>query len=172
MSPQPQSEILQMLEASREELHSAVSGLSHEQAIARPIEGCWSVLDCVEHIATAEERFLARIEGATRLETARIDPAREADISAKLLNRSSRVKAPGVVQPNGRFATLEEALDYFRSVRARTIRETERRSAELYLLEGEHPFFGKVNGKEMVLIVAGHTRRHTAQIVEIRQSLS
>ena len=52
-----------------------------------------------------EERFLQRLQGATKLGTSRVDKEREASLAARLRSRETRVEAPEFVRPVGRFTT-------------------------------------------------------------------
>jgi DinB superfamily len=171
MAPEQEIEIIKTLEKSREDLHSAVEGIAEAEARTKPAEGRWSVLECLEHVATVERRFLGRLESAGWLESA-IDPQREAGVLAMVTDRSQRRQAPDVVQPSGRFATLAEALADFDSTRAQVIQFAEARHTELRTLAAQHPLFGQVNGYELMLIIAGHACRHAAQIREARATLA
>jgi hypothetical protein len=171
VAPQEKTEIVQNLERSREEFLASVAGLTEAQAAIRPDPERWSVLDCVEHVAFVEERFLGWLLKAEKLDAPRIDKAKEAGLMARVPDRSTRVKAPEAVVPGGRFATLEQALEQFNVGRSRSIQFAEDHGDNLYCLACEHPRFGPVNGVEMLIITAGHSRRHAAQIRETRAAL-
>src|SRR5258708_4600945 len=132
MAPQERTEIVQNLKRSREEFLAAVAGVTESQAKARPDPERWSVLDCVEHVTNVEERFLAFLEGAEKLDAPRIDKEKEAGLMARIPDRSVRVKAPEAVVPNGRFTTLEQAIEQFNAGRARSIEFAENRCDDLY----------------------------------------
>jgi uncharacterized damage-inducible protein DinB len=170
MAPQERSEIVNNLERSREEFLAAVAGLTEEQAKAKPDPERWSVLECVEHVAFVEERFLGWLEKAERLEARRMDREKELRLMAMVPDRSVRVKAPEAVVPAGRYAALADALQRFDEMRARSI-EYAQKPGDLYCLAAQHPRFGPVNGVELLIIIAGHARRHGEQIREIRLSL-
>ena len=171
MAPEQEIEIIETLQKSRQDLHSAVEGIDEARARTRPSEGRWSVLECLEHVATAERRFLGRLENAGQLD-APIDPEREQTVLAMVIDRNQRRQAPELVQPAGRFASLAEALADFDSTRAHVIRFAEARHSELRTLGAQHPVFGQVNGYELMLIIAGHACRHAAQIREARAALA
>ncbi len=171
MAPQERTEIIEKLERSRQEFIAALAGLSESQAKVRPDPERWSVLDCVEHVATVEERFQGWLHAAKKLDAPRVDKAKEAELTARVPDRTSRVKAPEAVVPAGRFQTLEQALEQFNAGRTKSIQFAEERSDDLYSLAAEHPRFGPVNGMELLIIVAGHSRRHCEQIKETRAAL-
>jgi uncharacterized damage-inducible protein DinB len=172
MGPEIHSEILRNLEDSRRCLYEAATAVSEERAKVRPAPERWSVLECVEHVVTVEERFLGRLENAPRLDAPRIDTTNEAAIAEKVENRETRRQAPDAAVPTGKFATVAEALAAFDAIRARTLQAARNKSADLYHLAAEHPVFGKVNGVEVLIIIAGHARRHAAQMREAHAAVA
>ena len=171
MATQQGTDIVQILEDSRAELNSALSDLQEAHEKLAPADR-WSALDCVEHVATVEERFLGRLEAAGRSENPRMDADREAQLSARVSSRADRFVAPEAVRPTGRFATVAEALTHFNAVRTRTLNFATDHSADLYYLSVEHPRFGVMNGVEALRVIAGHACRHAAQIRELREGLA
>jgi uncharacterized damage-inducible protein DinB len=171
MAPEERTEIVQNLERSRQEFMAAVAGLSESQAKMRPDPERWSVLDCVEHVASVEERFLAFLNKAEKLDTPRVDKEKEAGLMARIPDRSVRAQAPDAVVPNGRFATLEQALAQFNAGRDTSVRFAQERCDDLYHLASAHPRFGPMNGVEFLIIIAGHSRRHAGQIQEVRAEI-
>ena len=162
---------MQTLEDGRQEFLNAVSGLTEAEAQAHPQADRWSVLECVEHVTTVEERFLGRIEKAAREGAPPINQQHEAELAARVKDRSIRAQAPEFVRPTGRFPTLAEAVGAFDAVRVRTLRFAERNAAELYSLAEAHPRFGPLNGTEFLIMMNSHVLRHTAQIGELRAEL-
>jgi len=161
----------QNLERSRQEFLAAVAGLTESQAKARPDPERWSVLDCVEHVALVEERFLGWLEASEKQPEPRIDKEKEAALLARVSDRSTRAKAPEGAVPTGRFTTLEQAIEQFNAGRARSLRFAADRCDDLYHLSSTHPRFGPMNGVEFLIVIAGHARRHAAQILETRAAL-
>jgi hypothetical protein len=171
MAPEQELEIIKTLEQSRDDLHSAVEGLNEAESRTRPAEGRWSVLECLEHVATVERRFLSRLEGAGQLDSP-IDPEREPRVLGMVTDRGQRRQAPAPVQPAGRFASVADALADFDATRAEVIRLAQARHSELRTLGAQHQLFGQVTGYELMLIIAGHACRHAAQIREARATLA
>jgi uncharacterized damage-inducible protein DinB len=172
MAPEQKLEIVQHLERGREEFLASVAGLSASQVTMRPDPARWSVLDCVEHVTVVEERFLGWLDNAKKLDEPRIDKEKEANLLVRVADRSARAQAPEAVVPNGRFTTLEQALEQFNVNRTRSVQFAQDRSDELHYLAAEHPRFGPMNGAEFMMIITAHARRHAAQIQEVRAALS
>ena len=172
MGPETRTEIVQCLEESRADFLEAVSGVTEAQAAAHPQAGRWSVLECVEHVVTVEERFFGRLEKAPREGAPPVNKDHEAELQTRVTNRAARAEAPEPVRPMGRYANLSEAVNAFQGARARTIRFAETQGEEVYSRAESHPRFGPLNGAEMLLIIAGHARRHAGQIRELRTELT
>jgi len=171
LDPPNTSELVQHLERSREEFIAAVDGLNETQAKLRPDSERWSVLECVEHVTGVEERFVGRIQNAQKLDAPRVDKEREGGIMARVTDRSVRIQSPEAAWPTGRFTTLAHALEQFNAGRSRTIQFAQDRGGELYSLIAEHPRLGPLNGVEVLILIAGHARRHAEQIRETRAAL-
>jgi hypothetical protein len=171
MSPNPELTVIAALEAGREDFLAAIEGLSDAQAAMRPAEGRWSVLECMEHIVTVEERFQGWIDNGKRLEAANPNPENEAALTARVTDRSFTAQAPEAVQPKGRFASVDVGRAAFQSARDRSVQMAQERGGTLYEVGAEHPRFGPLNGMEVLFLIAGHARRHAAQIRENRAAL-
>lgn len=171
MDPADKSKMRGELVRGREALREAVRGLSDTQATLRPAAGGWSVLDCVEHLALTEEYLLGQIEAAAPSETPVGSEARARRIAERAGDRSRAVPAPEMVHPQGRFTTLSKALAAFDEARARTLRFVEGCAADPRTLATSHPLLGPANCHELLLMMALHPVRHSAQIQEIRAAL-
>ena len=171
MVPQETTDILKSLHDSRAEFRAAAEGLTEEQAKTKPAPERWSVLDCVEHIVLAEGRFLGWLQNPEAAPAPPVDHEKEGQLLARVASRETRANAPDPVQPTGRFATLAEALTQFDAVRARSIAFAESQGAGIYALSAKHPFFGPVNGAEVMCLMVAHCRRHAAQMHEVRAEI-
>ena len=171
MSPQSEPDVIAVLESGRLDFIAAIDGLSDAQAAMRPAEDRWSALECMEHIVTVEGRFQGWINGGKKLETAHPNPENEGALVTRVTDRSVKAQAPEAVRPTGRFSTIAEALTAFQAARDQSVQMARERGTELYLVGAEHPRFGPLNGIEVLYLMAGHARRHAAQIRENRAVL-
>jgi len=171
MAPGERIEIIEILEKSKEDFHAAASGLPESLANIRPEADRWSVLECVEHVATVEDIFLKRLASGEYTEAPPQDKAKEEALAARVEDRSTRRQAPERVLPNGRFTSLAQGLEQFHGARRRTVQFASERAADLYTLASAHPVFGPLNGVEALIVIASHARRHAEQIREIRAAL-
>ena len=171
MSPQPNLDAMQLLRESASAFNRAVEDTRACDPSAAPSADCWSVLQCVEHVVAVEERFFDKLQTAGHTGSGQSDAKREAGLAARITNRSTKSVAPEWVQPRGRYATVDEALAQFNAARECTIRYTEDHFGELYLVSMDHPRFGRLNGVELLVLMAGHAERHAQQIREIAREL-
>ncbi len=170
MTPQTASDLIEPLEASRRRFEAAPHGLSDSDALKKPAPDRWSVIDCIEHLCITESLGLKRLQAAETAPDCQPNPDREVALAAQVANRSDPIQGPPIAMPTGRFSTLAEALAEFSATRTRTI-EFVQSCPDPAALCLSHPVFGPLSGREYVILIAGHSDRHAAQIEEIRTQL-
>jgi hypothetical protein len=163
--------LVSILESGRRDFLEATREIPLEQASIRPAPNSWSALECVEHVIVVEDRYLEWIANG-----AEIHPRRNSDRELRLFtmirNRLTKVACPPVFLPAGRFRAVDEALGEFNAARDRSVRLAEEHGDGLYSIGANHPFFGEVNGVELMQLIDGHARRHADQIREIIEGAS
>ncbi len=164
-------DLIDGLRSGRDALLNAITGLTEDAASHSPAAGRWSVLQCVEHVAVAEDYLLSQIAAATRSPVPVVHKERESKILERGLDRTRKIPSPDVARPAGRFQTLSEAVEYFLVSRQRTIDFVENCAEDLRALLTDHPIIGKVNVHEMLLMMSVHPHRHAKQINEVRSAL-
>src|SRR5580693_1255564 len=98
-----------MLEEGRQDFLEATGKITDQQASAKPTPNCWSVLECIEHVAAVEDRFRGFILDGTQIEPKR-DFENEMRLFSIARSRLEKREAPDAVRPQGRFTTLPAAL--------------------------------------------------------------
>jgi hypothetical protein len=162
---------LAYLESTKKGVLDATKGLSEAQWNFKPAPDKWSVAECVEHIAAAEDfiRGMAvdkamKAPAAPDRDTAKID----AGIMAMIPNRSQKAQAPDELKPTNRFGSPEGSLKHFAGSRTATenfLKDTPDLSAHAV----DSPIGGpKLDAYEWVLFVSAHSQRHTKQIEEVK----
>ncbi len=81
-------------------------------------------------------------------------------------SRLNKVETPEPMRPQGRFTNLETALAAFQATRDRSVKAARDRGETHSSVGARHPFFGAVNGVELINMIDGHARRHADQIRE------
>ena len=66
--------------------------------------------------------------------------------------------------------TLQESIKLFEDKRAGTIEYVKTTQEDLrdHLFDHPVPAIGTLDGYQWILLISGHTRRHTAQILEVK----
>lgn len=159
------------LEDGRRQVLAAVDGLTDRAAAVKPGADRWSVLECLEHLVSVEQRFLDFARNGGAYETARVDPAREQSLASGMLDRGARRQAPESVLPTGRFQSVADVLAAFNDARDTSVRFARERGDGLYTIKATHPRFGELNGMEVMYLMNGHALRHVAQIRETREAV-
>jgi len=161
--------VLKNLEEGRDAFLRSIAGLSEAQLRFKPQPDRWSIGDCIEHVATAEEAMYAgATRGAPNPNGVSLDPEKDARLVAAVVSRSRKVPAPGPMRPTKRFASVEEARGHFLNIRARAIDFARECSEDLRRLFAVHPFLGEIDCHRYLLVLAAHPIRHAAQIEEIK----
>lgn len=164
--------LISLLRESREQFLGSFAGVSEEQSRVHPAPDCWSVLDTIEHLASAETLMLKLITTQRKPRTA--DAANREQVFLQVVaDRSRKMQAPESGRPRGRFASLAEAAAQFKTTRDGVIQFVEQHPEDLRASEVTHPHpaAGNVSTHEMVIIIAKHAERHAKQIHEIRNTL-
>ena len=114
---------LAYLESTKKGVLDATKGLSEAQWNFKPAPDKWSVAECVEHIAAAEDfiRGMAvdkvmKAPAAPDRDIAKID----AGIMAMIPDRSQKAQAPDELKPTNRFGSPEGSLKHFAESRTAT----------------------------------------------------
>jgi len=166
-------EILRLLDVGNDALAVALAGVDEDLAVRCPQPERWSILECVEHLAVAEELLLARLDLAEPSDQSRENKMREAKILDFGLDRVRRIECPEAARPTGRFQSLRSAVAQFEAVRTGTVRYVVGFSGDPRSRLTTHPLvYTPVNCYEMLLMIALHPARHAKQITDTVSALS
>ncbi len=168
MREEERQAILASLEQGSTALHNALQGVTEELAVRVPGPGRWTILQCAEHVAIAEDHLFSMITASKQSETPQINEQRETLILTFGADRSTRRESPEGAKPTGRFSTLSVAIQYFLSGRERTIQFVNTHKEDLRSRITSHPLMGTLNCHEILLLMAVHPARHAKQMEEIK----
>jgi uncharacterized damage-inducible protein DinB len=165
--------LLRDLERSRVKFIQAILDVTtDEQWNYKPAPDRWSVGECAAHIIAAEEYFRQNVETALKsapIPAAQRDRARDAIISTMIRDRSQRFQAPAALEPAGKVVPRRQALVDFEATRSATL---------TYVRKTEDPLHEHGSGTppnvmtayQLLLMLSGHTERHTEQLLEVKAS--
>jgi len=164
------------LEGSKKAFLDATKGLSPAQWNFKPAPERWSVAECSEHIALAEGFIFGLV--SEKIMKAPANPEKRDAAKGKdelilkiLQDRSHKATAPEPIDPAKHASmTLEESIKLFQESRAHTIEYVKNTQEDLrdHLFDHPVPAIGTLDGYQWILLISGHTRRHTAQILEVK----
>ena len=167
------------LDSATRDLHEAAASMPESQRSLKPAPERWCVNEVLEHIGIVEQIFVTRL--ITNIEAAKGAglgsevgaPAMLPDqLGVVLEDRTTRRTAPEQAQPTGNvdsaaaLRSIEACHERLRSAIA---------SADGLALSSvthDHRFFGTLNVYQWVDLMAGHERRHLAQLREIAEELT
>jgi hypothetical protein len=164
------------LEGSKKAFLDATKGLSAGQWSFKAAPERWSVAECSEHIALAEGFIFGLV--SERIMKAPANPEKRDAAKGKdeliikmMQDRSHKATAPEPIDPakHGAMAP-EESLKLFLDNRGHTIEYVKTTQEDLrdHLFDHPVPAIGTLDGYQWILLISGHTRRHTAQILEVK----
>jgi len=155
---------------TRDGVVASVKGLSDAQMKFKPAPERWSVAETLEHIAMAEDYLFQNI--AMNVMKAPAPPAGrdnariDAMVLAILPDRSRKAEAPAPIQPKARW-TPAETLDHFLHSREKTLQFVES-TPDLRAHASDSPIGQPLDAYQWLLFLAGHSERHTKQILEVK----
>jgi uncharacterized damage-inducible protein DinB len=163
--------LIQDLQHSRQVFLDAIADVKTEaQWNYKPAPDRWSVGECAAHIIAAEEYFRDNIGEALKsppLPARQQSAAGDAAISSMIRNRSTKFKAPTAIEPTGKVRPKAESIAAFEATRAQTL-EYIRTTQDALREHGSGTPPQVTSAYQLVLMLSGHTERHTAQLLEVK----
>jgi uncharacterized damage-inducible protein DinB len=164
------------LKNTQKELLKSIKDLSPEQLNFKSSPESWSIAECVEHIALAENNILGMIKGTLK---EKADPAKRSEIRLSdegvfnvIMDRTYKVQTQEPLKPAGKFGSHEKAVKEFVTRRDESINYIKTTSDDLrnHFFAFPPEALGTVDSYQLYLFMAGHTKRHTLQIEEIKSN--
>lgn len=159
------------LETTRENLLGSIKGLSADQLNFRSAPDAWSVAECVEHLTLSETNLFSMVEGSLKEEA---DPSRRKEVTmtddgvfATIADRTQKIKTKEPFEPTGKFGSHESTVGEFLKRRSATVKYVKTTGDDLRNHYFTFPF-GTLDSYQLLIFIAGHTKRHTLQIEEIK----
>jgi DinB superfamily len=161
---------LAYLETTKKSVLDATKGLSEAQWNFKAAPDKWSVAQCAEHIAAAEDFIrgmivekIMKAPAAPDRDIAKLD----AGVIAMIPDRSTKAQAPEPLVPTNRFGSPEGSLKHFVESRG-TTEDFLKKTPDLRAHATDSPLGSKLDAYEWVLFIAAHSERHTKQILEVK----
>ena len=171
MTDAERSYLVDQLVQTKKDMLASIKGLSAEQWRFKPAPNVWSVAECAEHIILAEDYLggfaqqLLKTPAVERPEKSNSEADRK--LFAAVEDRSHKATAPEPITPTGKFATPEDAAREFTQRRDKNIAYVKSTSDELRAHVAKGTPLGDADAYQLLLLMASHSGRHTAQIREV-----
>jgi uncharacterized damage-inducible protein DinB len=164
---------IKYLEETRLKFLDSIKDLSDAQWKYKAAPDRWSAAEAAEHIAISEEALLKLISQQIMKSPAAPDKKEAAkgkeDLLRKaMVNRSVKVQAPEMLKPTNRWASRDELVKSFNASRGQTIEYVKTTQEDLRSHFGPHPIFKDLDAYQWLILLAGHSERHTLQILEVK----
>jgi uncharacterized damage-inducible protein DinB len=163
------------LEGSRQAFLDATKGLSPAQWNFKAGPDRWSIAECAEHIALSEEFIFGVV--TKQVMSSPATPEKRDAVKGKdeaivkmLQDRSHKATAPEPIDPAKHKLSAEEAVKQFLASRARTIDYIKTTQDDLrdHFFDHPVPAIGTLDAYHWIMLISGHSRRHTLQILEVK----
>ena len=173
ISQQDRAALVKDLQASRAAFLNALADVKTDaQWNYKPAPDRWSVAECAAHIIAAEQYFRDNIAAALKspaLPAAQQSTAGDAVIARMIRDRSSKFQAPAALEPKGKVVPRAQAIKDFEATRAETL-DYVRTTQDPLREHGAGTPPQVTTAYQLVLMLSGHTERHTAQLLEVKAS--
>jgi hypothetical protein len=173
MTPEERTFLIGQLEKSRNLLQASTRGLTAAQANYKAGPERWSILECVEHVTLTESFLFGFVQ---QLLKSPVKPVKDEEqlkagdekVLKNITDRSQKATAPEQARPASKYTNLTAALEAFGEARTKTIEyaqttQDDLRSHSFQMGPGE-----PMDDYQLMLMMAAHTERHTAQINEVK----
>jgi uncharacterized damage-inducible protein DinB len=173
LTPDERQAAVKYLEDTRQKVLDSLKDLSDAQWKFKPAPERWSAAEVAEHIAVSEETLLGLV--TDRVMKTPADPEKKEAVKGKdelvrnsITNRSVKVQAPEMLKPTNRFKTREEMIKAFNESRDKTIEYVKTTQDDLRSHFLPHPIFKELDAYQWLLLLSGHSERHSLQILEVK----
>ncbi|MBZ5620771.1 MAG: DinB family protein [Acidobacteriia bacterium] len=170
MTAEERAYLLDQLETSKKNMLASIQDLTAGQWTFKPAPAVWSVQECAEHIILAEDYIFSGSQQVLKTPVVPRPDGSNAEADHKLVagvqDRSRKATAPEQLVPGRKFATPDDAVREFTARRDKTIAYVKTSNDDLRVHVGPGPA-GPMDGYQILLLLASHSARHTAQIREV-----
>lgn len=161
------------LKQTQKDFLAAIEGVSEEQWKFKAAPDRWSIAETAEHIAVTEDTVWKLV--SEKIMKSPAAPEKRAEAKGKdetvlkmIPDRSKKAQAPERLKPTGKWATRAALVKDFEAARAQEIAYLKETKEDLRNHFEEHPFVKTLDAYQWLLLNGAHSKRHTAQILEVK----
>ena len=173
MTAEEREAALKLFQNTQDNFLKSIAGLSEQQWKFKPAPDRWSVAEVAEHITVSETTIMGLIQhplmqSPAAPEKRELVKGKDQLILEKVPDRSHKAQAPEMLRPTGRWATEADLTKAFEDARKANMDYVRTTNDDLRDHFFAHPVFGPLDGYQWLLLLATHSGRHTAQIMEVK----
>ena len=165
--------LVNQLELTKKAFVESLTGVTPAQWRFKAAPDRWSVAECAEHLVLAEDYIFQGSQGLLKTPAvARPEKSNEQvdkTIVSMVTDRSHKLQAPEPLVPKGSLESPADAIRAFTEKRDRNIAYAKSTNDDLRVHVGKTPA-GEMDAYQLLLLMAAHSARHTAQIREVEAS--
>lgn len=167
---------LDYLKQTKADFLKSVKGLSTEQLNFKPRPEAWSVAECAEHIAISETNLFGMIQGTLKDAS---NPSKRVEVKITddgiykaIVDRSYKVQTQEPFKPTGKFGSHDGTVKEFLAKRKSNMDYIKSTEEDLrnHFFTFPVEALGTVDAYQLFIFMAGHTKRHTLQIEEVKSN--
>ncbi|HVS94990.1 MAG TPA: DinB family protein [Puia sp.] len=162
---------LEFYARTRARLLGDLKGLTENQLYWKADSSRWSIYQCTEHIALAENLIwqwcrMTEHQPATPEKRSEVKATTDQLVKA-MLDRTHKFNAPEMLKPEAKFPDTRAAISAFTLRRDSTMEYIRTTQDDLKDHFVTHPVFGTIDLYQNLVLLAAHSERHTLQIEEV-----
>jgi hypothetical protein len=159
------------LKMTRAKFLKSIDGLTEAQWKFKAGPDRWSIAEVAEHIGLSEVTILGLVQKMLAAPGPKPDERLpDNNVLTGLVDRTSKFQAPEMLKPVNKWATREALVKDFNTARDNTLQFVKSTTADLRAHGGPHPVFKMLDAHQWILLISGHSERHTLQIEEVKTS--
>ncbi|MBS4207492.1 DinB family protein [Bacillus sp. FJAT-50079] len=153
---------------TRNNLVKEIALLSDTQLNSKPDMNKWSIAQVCHHLVLVEEASIKAI--AWGLKETNSNQCERKNVPAILLDRTKKMKAPKIVEPDVKPFEVQEIIDLLNDSRKKLIAflSTIKDKSILEKKSVKHPALGELSLDQWIEQIYVHEQRHTEQIKELK----
>jgi uncharacterized damage-inducible protein DinB len=173
LTDKERADAVKYFEETRKGFLDSIKGLSEAQWKYKAGPDRWSIAEVAEHIAVSEETLYNLVnkqimQSPAAPEKKDAAKGKEDMVRAAITNRSVKAQAPEMLKPTNRWSTQEELVKSFNTSRDRNVSYIKETQDDLRSHFFAHPVFRDLDAYQWLILISGHSARHTAQILEVK----
>lgn len=173
LTKQEREDAIKYLEDTRKKFLDSIKGLSEAQWKFKSAPDRWSVAEVAEHIALSEDMIFGLatkqvLASPAAPEKKELTKGKDEMLRKNITNRTVKAQAPEQLKPVNKWATQADLMKAFNASRDNTEKFVKSTQEDLRSHIMPHPVFKELDAYQWLLLLAGHSERHTLQILEVK----